>query len=84
MFDMFLTELKDRKCADLVKSLKSIMLGGEATNRSLIEKANALRDAFNPLIANLYGITEDTVHTTYYNCPHDKKNIKIFNWKTVI
>lgn len=78
MFNMFLDEIIGSEEAKNVSTIRHILLGGEATSKELVYKANLKRkyNTFNPKIANLYGITEGTVHTTYHDC-HTDLDLKV-------
>lgn len=73
MFNMFLDEIVSNEQAKKAKTIKNVLLGGEATNKELVQKVNMIRQygVFNPKVANLYGITEGTVHTTYHECSRE-------------
>ncbi|WP_421840519.1 amino acid adenylation domain-containing protein [Mycobacterium sp.] len=49
--------------ADL-RSVRVVVFGGEALNPKALTKAVSHLDGFDPVLANMYGITETTVHTT--------------------
>ena len=45
--------------------LRCVVLGGEALDVSRLEEWSVERSATRPLLVNMYGITETTVHATY-------------------
>jgi len=61
-----LAKIKGEKGQMVGRSLRQIIFGGEAMDAASVEEWIESRGSESPLLVNMYGITETTVHVTYW------------------